>query len=744
MPKKFSGIGKRVPKLDTPELATGKAKFGTDVVLPGMLQAKIIRSPHPHAIIKKIDTAKAEDLDGVEGIITYKDVPKVLFNPSAWYPDFLEPKDKYVLNKTVRYVGEPVAAVAAVDEDTAEEALELIKAEYEVLPAVFDPEESMKPEAPKIHDLEHNIAAHVTNSWGDLDKGFKAADFIFEDRYTTTRQAHCSMEPHSCAAFYENGKITVFTVSQAIFKIRRALSEIFSVPTNRIRMINSKIGGGFGAKDQIILEPICIALAMKTGKPTKITLTRSEVFYGSTTRHPCIIYLKTGVKNDGTLTSRQVKMIVCAGGYASHGPLVSGAGAAREVGLYKCSNFSYESYCVYTNTPEGGAFRGFGNPQQSFAVESQLDTIAEKLDIDPIEIRLKNGIRLGELDRGVGLRLLSCGLQDCIKKSSERIGWKSKTKYCGSKNVKKVGLGIACEKLNSGAAQILDEFSSAVVKINEDGTINLLTGAVDIGQGILTTLAQVVAEELGISVNDVRVAQLDTDTAPSDRGAYGSGSMYISGEAVRLAAEGARKKLLNIAAKALDVKAKDLEINNGEVRVKRKPNIVRQMKEIVPEEQIISAATYKATKSPPSFGAHCVEVEVDTETGQVKILRAVCAHDVGRAINPTIVEGQIEGAAVQGMGYALTEDLAIDSGGRTLNANFTDYKIFRAKDTPNIESLIVEAIGPTDAYGAKGVGESPHIPPAPAIANAIYNALGVRIKDLPLTSEKISRALKKI
>lgn len=744
MSDNFRCVGKSVPKIDSRALAAGRIKFSADFELPGMLHAKILGSPHAHARIKSIDTSKAEKIPGVEAVITYKDVPDVLFNPSAWYPNSLDPQDKRVLNGRVRYVGEPVAVVAAVDQDTAEEALELIDVEYEVLPAVFDPEEAMKPGAPKIHDLDRNIAAHVINSWGDVEEGFKEADYVFEDRYTASRQAHAPMEPHACVATCQAGRITVYTASQAAFKTRRALSDIFKVPNHMVRVVNSNIGGGFGGKDQVFLEPICCVLSMKTGKPVKITLTRAEVFAISTTRHPCVIYLKTGVKKDGALTARQVVLIVSAGGYASHSPLISGAASAREVGLYMTPNFRYESYCAYTNTLEGGAFRGFGNPQQSFAVESQLDAIAERLGMDPTEIRLKNGIRLGQVDRGSGLKLESCGLQDCIRKSSERIGWKAKVKGPRPSGVKRRGVGIACEKLNSGAAPYLDEFSSSVVKINEDGTVNLLTGAVDIGQGILTALAQIVAEELGIAVKDVQVAQLDTDAVPSDRGAYASGSMYISGEAARLAAIEARKKLLEAAAKVMKVKAANLEIRNGKIQVKGKPGTSRPIGKVVPEEQIVAAATYKAVKSPPSFGAHCMEVEVDTETGQLRILRAVCAHDVGRAINPRIVEGQIEGATVQGLGYALTEDLKLSPSGKVLNAGFTDYKLPHARDFPDIEPIIVEAIGPTDAYGAKGVGESPIIPPAPAIANAVYNAVGVRIKELPITSEKVLRALKKI
>ncbi len=740
MAAKFSVVGKPVAKVGAAEIVTGKAEYTTDVELPGMLFGKILSSPHAHARIKKIDVSKAERLPGVVKVITYKDVPDVLFNPSIWYPNSLDPKDKRVLNERVRSYGEPVAVVAAVDEDTAEEALELIDVVYEVLPAVFDPEEAMKPEAPKLHRYERNIAAHVTNSWGDLEKGFKESDFVFEDRYVTSRQAHCSMEPHACLASLEGGKLTIFTGSQVHFKVRRVLSDIFDLPLNKIRLVSYYIGGGFGSKDEAILEPVCSLLTIKTGKPVKITMTRAEVFYATTTRHPAIIKVKAGVKKDGTLVAMDVKAIINTGAYGSHGPVVAGAMCFEDVGMYRTPNYSCEIYVVYTNTPIAGAFRGYGNSQMGFAVESHLDSIAAKLGIDPVKFRMKNAIKIGEVDRGSGRALATCGLEDCIKKSLKKIDW-NRSKPQGNPVVKR-GVGMAIDKQGSGAAPALEEFSGAFVKINEDGTVFVASGAVDIGQGISTTMAQIAAEVIGVPLRSVTVSNVDTDACPADRGAYASGTMYISGEAVKRAAEGAKKKLLEAAAKAMKVKAIDLEIVDGVVRVKKKPSVKKLLREVVPEEPIISAATFQATMSPASFGAHFVELEVDEETGGVKILKAICAHDVGRAINPAIVEGQIEGGYVQGMGYALIEDLVVDEKGKVPNAGFQDYKTYRASDLPKIESIIIETTGPTETYSARGVGEAPIKPSAPAIANAVYNATGIRLKELPITSEKILKAIK--
>jgi len=740
MGARLSVVGKRSPKIGADEIATGKSKYTTDIKVPGMLFGKMLGSPHAHAKIKSIDTARAEKLPGVKAVITHRDVPRVSFNPAVWYPNSLEPKDKYILNETVRSFGEPVVAVAAVDEDTAEEALELVKVEYEVLPAVFDPEEAMQPDAPKIHRFDRNVAAHVMNSWGDLERGFRESDHIFEEKYVTSRQAHCSMEPHACLADYDGGKLIIYTGSQAHFKVRRALSDIFGLPTNKIRLISYCIGGAFGSKDEMILEPICTVLAMKAGKPVKMTMNRAEVFYATTTRHPAVLYIKTGVKKDGILVAMEIKGFLNTGAYASHGPVVAGAMCFEDVGIYKTPNFSCDISCVYTNTPIAGAFRGFGNSQMAFAIESHIDSISTSLGIDPIEFRMKNVIKLGDIDRGSGLGLTTYGLDDCISKSLKKMS--SGKKEMGPQMRR--GTGMAINKQGTGAAPSLEEFSGAFVKINEDGTVSLLSGVADMGQGISTTIAQIAADVIGVPLKSVTISNVDTDFCPADRGAYASGCMYIAGEAVRRAAEGAKSKLLDAASKALKVKPVDLEIADGVVRVKKKPSIKKLVKEVVPEEPIISAATFKATMSPASFGSHFIEVEVDMETGDVKVLKAVCTHDVGKAINPTVVEGQIEGGYVQGMGYALIEDLLVDNDGRVSNAGFQDYKTYRPSDLPEIESIIVEKIGPTEALAAKGVGEAATKPSTPAIANAIYKATGVRMRELPITSEKLLKAIKKI
>ncbi|MFH1821039.1 MAG: molybdopterin cofactor-binding domain-containing protein [Methanobacteriota archaeon] len=736
---KLSVVGKSIPKLDGVKLATGRAEYLDDIKLPGVLHVKLLGSACAHARIKKIDVSKAEKLPGVEGIVTYKDSPRVTYNPGFYYA---QPKDRYVFDGKVRFVGEPVAAVAAVDEDTAEEAVKLIEVEYEELPAVFDPEEAMKPDAPKIHGAESNVVAQITREWGDLEKGFKEADYVFEGKYATARQVHAPIEPHACAASYELGKLTIWSNSQIPFHVRSVVSQVFKMPQHKIRVIASFVGGGFGGKDEVVMEPICALLALKIGKTVKLKLTREEVFYATTTRHPSIIWLKTGVKKDGTLVARHIKAILNTGAYGSHGPSVAGAMSTRELGLFKAPNVKFEADVVYTNSPIAGAFRGYGNPQHSFAVESQLDEIAEKLGIDRVEIRLKNTIRLGDLNPGTGLKIESCGLEECIRKATEKIGWKQKSKDIESGKLKNRGLGIACLMHNTGGFPYIKEFSSAIVQINEDGSVQVMTGATDIGQGITTTMAQLVAEELGVNIENITISRPDTEFVPMDRGAYASGLLYISGQAARLAAADAKQQLLKKAAEVVKAKVTELEVVNGIVRLKKKPKSGKTIHEIIGEVAVVGRASYTPPSNAPSFGAQCLELEVDPESGAIKLLNISYAADVGRAINPLIVEGQIEGGAVMGIGFALTEDLVLDSKGKTINKNFTDYKLLHATDLPMIEPIIVESLEPTGPFAAKGVGEPALVPVAPAIANAIYQAVGVRVVDLPITHDKLFKKMK--
>ncbi len=718
-----------------------------------MLYAKILRSPVAHARIKKIDVEKANDLPGVSCVITYKDAPRVLFNGSGTpiVKDLF--KDEYILDDKVRFMGDKVAAVAAVDNDTAEEALKLIEIEYEELPAIFDPEKAMQPSASKIHRAEHNILAHVKNEWGDIDEGFKEADYVFKGRYETPRQAHCSLEPHACVAHYNrvSGELTAWTTTHAPFVAQRNLSEILDIPINKVRVITTAIGGAFGGKNEVILEPLCALLSKRSSAPVKLVLSRNEEFIGTRTRHPCTVTLKTGVKRDGTITARKIEIILNTGAYSSHGPYVAMAMSSREIGLYKSQNLRFDGYCVYTNTPVSGAFRGYGNPQQTFAVESQLDEIAERLGLDPLELRIKNGIRSGDVNPGTRLKIDSCGLQECMMQGAERVAWRRKRMMARTQSgTKRRGLGMACGLHCSGAYPYKPECSSAIVTVNPDGTARLFVGAVDLGQGSSTILAQIVAEELGIGLNQVSVTSGDTAVVPFDQGVYASRTTYVSGTATLLAAREVKMQILEKASKLLDIDEKYLQVKNEQVTRKGSEEGI-SISKVISESRysqkdgtiIIGKASFQPLKNAPYFGAQFAEVEVDTETGQVTILKLVSAQDVGKAINPMLVEGQMEGMMHMSMGYALTEDLVIGENGRVLNPNFTDYKILHASDMPDMESIIVEPGESSGPFGAKGLAEGGLVPTAPAIVNAIFNAVGVRINEIPLTSEKMLKGLRK-
>ncbi len=747
-PRGLSEVGKSRAKINAPYIVNGSARYAAEIKFPGMLHAKILRSPYPHAKIKMIDTTEAENLPGVVSVVTHKDAPKFMYNSSHNTSDAI-PKDEYVLADKARFIGDKVAAVAARDSDTAEEALELIEVKYEELPAILDPRKAIEPDAPKIHEYkENNIAKQFTNEWGDIEKGFKEADIIFEDEYSTQAAHPSPIEPHACISYYKSGRLEIWSNTQAPHRFLPKLGNIFSIPRNKIRIRQPFIGGGFGNKIDSYLEPVTALLSMKSGAPVFMEYTRKELFSTTFPRHPSVIKLKIGVKRDGTVKSINVRTVIDAGAYATQSPGVLGSmvfGSKNITALYKTSNFKHDAYCVYTNKTPSGAFRGFGNAQGAFAIESILDTMAEELGIDPLELRLKNVIRKGDIDPASKLKIKSCGIGECAEKVARVISWKRHMREDKSK--KRNGRGMAWVMNNSGVARTFDETSSAEVKIRSDGKINLVTSVVDIGQGIMTTTAQIAAEELGIQIKDVDVTQADTNQ-PADRGTYASGGVYITGEAVRRAAADAKRQLLKKAAWITGEKAKNLLIDRGKIKImgksKRSLSIDEVMKGVEGGE-ITGKSTFTPKSDAPVFGVAGAEVEVDVETGKVTPKILVYAHDLGKAINPAIAEGQMEGGMVQGIGYALTEELTWDrKTGKMLNQGFVDYKILNASDIPKIVTVIVETGEPTGPYMAKGVGEPPLIPIAPAIANAVYNAVGVRIKQLPITSEKLLKELKRI
>ena len=752
MSKEFSFVGKRVPKLDAPGKVTGQIAYGHDMKLPRMLYGKILRSEYAHARILNIDTSKAKALPGVRAVITAEDIPDMRIGWARDHPVLKSGK--------VRSVRDEIAAVAAVDEDTASEALQLIKVEYEELPGVFDPEEAMKPGAPVIHaDAPNNIQEKMRQSYyhGDVEKGFSESDVVIEDRFTLPFVTHCCMGTSFCLAdFSPTGDLTVWSSTQMPFLYQRDLSTVLGIPASKIRVIKATIGGGFGSKlDMYPFEPICVLLAQRTGCPVRITFTREEEFVASPTRQPVICDIKSGAKRDGTLTARQVSMILDNGAYSSWGSTTPLVMMVTISSLYRVPNVKYDVAVAYTNNPYSGAMRGYGNPQATFVVESHMDMLAHELGMDPMEFRLKNANQPGDVT-GQGVKITTCGLTECIEKAAESVSWKEKRAKPGGR-----GVGMASLIHVAGGARIYpSDGCGSTVKVDDFGKVTLISGSTDMGQGADTVMAQIVAEELGVPVANVTVVNTDTDITPWDVGAHASRTTFVAGNSARLAAMDAKRQILEGAAENLGEKAEDLDMKEGKIFRKGEPE------ESIPFEKMVRSKHFRPDGDvilargwyePPTerqdkefrgnisaaygFATQAVEVEVDTQTGEVRVLKIAAAHDVGRAINPMAVEGQIHGGISMGLGYGLYEELVVQEG-QVLNPNFADYALPTALDMPEIDTIIIETDDPAGPFGAKGMAEPACIPTAPAIANAVYDAVGVRIKDLPITPEKVLKALK--
>ncbi|MEE8109999.1 MAG: xanthine dehydrogenase family protein molybdopterin-binding subunit, partial [bacterium] len=652
----LSVVGQRAPKVDGFPLLTGEAQYSFDIQLPRMLYGKILRSPHPHARILNIDTSKAEHLAGVKAVITAEDTPKIKYH-FLGHPH----EDKYPLAvDKVRFIGDEVAAVAAVDEDTAEEALSLIKVEYEPLPAVFDPEEAVKPGAPLIHEgKEKNIAAHVVRDSGDCEEALRTAPVVVEGRFTTQPVAQTPMETHGCVARYDSqGRYTFWASTQASDLLRRELANALDVPLGSVRVMEVFIGGGFGGKSKVgASEALAGLLAKKSGRPVRLFLTRQEEFATSGHRSALKIRMWTAAEKDGTLLARRGESYVDNGAYNNVTPATTGVGGSICASLYRVPNVRYDGYVVYTNKSWANAFRGFGAPQMTFAAESQMDQLAEELGMDPVELRLKNANQPGDVTP-VGWRIGTCGMQECIEKAAREIdvGWK-KTKRPNGGALKR-GRGLAGMIFTVGARAYWDaDCAGAFLKIHDDGSASVITGTVDCGQGAKTVLSQIAAETLGMKLEDIRVYTMDTENAPMDsRGASASSVTFISGNAVYHAAQKAREKLLSVAAEKLEVSVDDLDVRDSRVFVRSAPDRSMTLGEVAQaatyrkgSEAILESAHYDTPTefidhmtgtgniSPAYvFAAHAAEVEVDTETGRVQVLRIAAAHDVGRAINPML------------------------------------------------------------------------------------------------------------
>ncbi|OGQ49433.1 MAG: hypothetical protein A3I10_02640 [Deltaproteobacteria bacterium RIFCSPLOWO2_02_FULL_57_26] len=756
--------GESIRRLDYEAKITGRAQYLADMKVPGMCHGKILRSPHPHARIRSLDTSKALSIRGVLAVLTRDDIVKDQGIDPYYGPVF---KDQTIVAvEKVRHVGDPVAAVAALEPEAAEEALSRIEIDYEEMPAVLDVSEAMAKGAPLLHesvrmpphgfaDLAElkpvegtNICTHFKLVKGDVEKGFAESDYIFEDTFTLPTTQHCSLEPHGCIASVErDGRIVVWSTTQNPFVVRTQLANIFKVSVSKVRIVVPYLGGGYGGKVYPKLEPLTVALARKARRPVRIVLSREEVFY-TITKHAAVIRMKTGVKKDGTLVARQCEVLLDTGAYAEIGPRVAKKSGYTAAGPYKIPNVKIDSMSIYTNRPPAGAFRGFGVSQSAWAHESQMDVIAAALNMDPLEIRLKNGYEEGS-EFVTGETLSSLGLKSCVEKVAAAIGWKEKRAAQPNGPVRR-GKGIACMI----KATITPSISCAVVKLNEDASATIYTGTVEMGQGSDTVLAQIVAREMGISAENIQVLGVDTDVAPYDLTTSSSRSTFHMGKAVQLAAQDLLNQLKQIVVQDYGVPPDQVKFSNGRVQFLETvldyqeilfKRFGMQGGTLVGQGQVKTKVTHeRGVKTTSSFwflGAGAAEVEVDCETGKLRLVKYVTAVDVGKAINPLGCRQQLEGAAITGMGQALFEEIVFDNG-QIVNPNFVDYVLPSLGDMPpSIEPILVEVPHLEGPFGAKGIGETALIPVAPAIANAIFDAVGVRIRDLPIKAEKIFLAL---
>lgn len=784
-----SVVGKSVPRLDALEKVTGQAKYCSDMKLPGMLHAKVLRSPYAYARILSIDTSKAQNLQGVRAVITSKDVSGKRFGASVF--------DQHILARSVvRYVGDPVAAVAADTIEIAEKALELTDIKYEEMPAVFDVEEAWQtsppavvhpdlPEyelgkfpSPRLVPERPNVCNYRTVRHGDVERGFQEADLIIENRFTTTRLQHCPFEPHVCIAQLEaDGSLTIWASRQSLFLARQYLCNLFELPPSKVRLIASYyIGGSFGSKVTLYTEPIAVVLAIKTRRPVRLAYTREEMFTSGGTRVPFVINIKDGVKRDGTIIAREMTMLLGMGAYSGSGPLITRNSIYAIVAGYRLPNLKVDAYAVYTNEPIVTSFRGFGTSQPVWAIESQMDIIAEKLGMDAVELRRKNLLKEGDIN-ATGEIVHSIGLRECLDKVASLIEWGKNPKQEGGSWKSGKGLALGNKYSMAPTAAV------GIVKVLGDGTIEVRESADEMGQGCVTVLAQIAAEEFGVAVDKVKVVWGDTSFTPYfSRGSTSQRTTFNLGNAVRLACQDAKRQLFEIAAQKLQAPPENMYIADGKIYISSERSKAINMRELFTAERELLPGEFgdyvekeaeilgkgiwvtpaapsdpKTGQIPPDIArqggrlagfygyvAQAVEVLVNTETGEVKVERIAAAADVGYPLNPKMCEQQIEGGVGMGLGSALWEEVLLDRG-KVLNPNFRDYKMALASNMPkmnNVKVSLVSAPHKDGPYGAKGIGESTITPTAPAIANAIYNAIGVRIKDLPITREKVLKALK--
>ncbi len=767
--KNFKQVNHSVTKIDALQLALGKDSYVADFVPNDALIIKMLWSPHAHARIKKMDVSKAEKMPGVKAVLWYGNVPRIVHcTAGQGFPE-PSPYDTFMFDKKVRFVGDRVAAVAAETEEQALAALEAIKVEYELLKPVFSIDEAMAPGAPVIHDEAEahvpipvhyeprkNLVAQVGCEAGNFEKGMKDADFTFDETFETPYAQHCPIEPYvSMAQIASSGRIVITTSTQVPFHCRRIVAQTLGVPVQKIRVIKPRIGGGFGCKQEVLLDDVTAMFALRTGRTVLWQFNREETFRTGRTRHPFRVRLRAGVKKDGTISAIGLDCINNTGAYGGHGLTVVSCSGGKTLPLYHCENIHFDGKSYYTNLPVGGAYRGFGATQAFFAIESVMDQMAEAIGMDPKAFRELNHIRenegspifaaLGEGREGTPMTVGSNALGECIVQGAAAIGWDQRQDWRGKTGRFRRGIGMACLMQGSSIPDI--DMGAAAIKINEDGSFNLTVGATDLGTGSDTVLAQIAAEELETTTDKMIVYSSDTDLTPFDVGAYASSTTYLSGEAVRKAAAEAKRQILATGAEMLGLPVEEVFCENASVLGRKDEKKKVSYSDIANyslyqknQYQIIGTASHITKKSPPPFAAHYAEIEVDTWTGFIRVLKYVSTIDCGTAVNPALCEGQTEGGTLNGISYALTEQYLFRNG-RMMNASFADYHIYSMRDRPALQTILVPSYEDTGPFGAKSVSEICINGPAPVIGNAIYNATGARINEFPFTPEKVLAAI---
>lgn len=777
----YQTVGKPEKKVDAIKLVQGKPAFTADIDMRGMLYARVLRSPHAHARIRHIDASKARELNGVAAVLTWQDIPRVVYSTAGQSDPIPGPLDSFSLDNKVRFVGDRVAMVAAETPEIAEKALELIEVDYEILPAILDSRQSMDEYAPRIHDEPEfvnfadsnparNLAAHIRIDIGDVEKGFAEADEIFEADYEVPKVQQAHIEPHVCVTYWdEDDRLVIRTSTQVPFHVRRMLAPVLNIPVKRIRVIKPRIGGGFGGKQEVLMEDVPAHLTIATKRPVIYEYTREEEFIAARSRHPMRIRMKTGVKRDGTITANSMYALSDTGAYGCHALTVTGNTGHKAMALYvgngeyrKAPNIRFYADVVYTNTPPAGAFRGYGVPQGYWPLDRHMEKIARALNLDPIEFRLKNAIHPGEYhpfstawNEGREPRpeiIHTVGLEQCVAQGRAAIDWDDKygneSWRMNSTPKKRRGIGVAM--VMQGTAIPYLDMGGASIKMNDDGSFNLLVGATDLGTGSDTVLAQMAAEVLGVPIEDMITYSSDTDFTPFDKGAYASSTTYISGTAAVKAAEKCAERIRLRATMMLglpEAEASNIRLSNRQAiapdgRTVPFSEIALDSLHRNNQEQIMGVASYVSPVSPPPFAAQFAEVTVDTETGAVTVDRLVMAVDSGVIVNPLTASGQIEGGMTQALGYAVCEEMRYDEKGNAIERDLDRYHIFRADEMPALETIFVETFEPSHPFGVKAVAEIPMDGVAPAVGNAILDAVGVNVDDNPVTPEKVWRALK--